>query len=103
MVHILVLLSVFVIGNGVNPDYKVFVTKNKNEAHLWVWKTNRRFDSREREEIWFQTNLKYQSDFTVRLVNSRQRSDLVIYFVNNRNLAGWRRNHPLKNNLRIQK
>ena len=103
MSHILALLSVFIITNNTNTDYRVFVTKNKNEAHLWVWRTNRRFDSRDREEIWFQTNLRHQSDFTVRWVNSRQRADLVVYFVSNRNLAGWRRNHPLKNNLRIQK
>lgn len=97
MGSILAFLAVFTVNTGNIADHRVFVTKNKNEAHLWVYATNRRFDSPQREEIWFHTKIKTESDFTIRWVKSRQQADLIIYFVKNRNLAQWRRNHRLKN------
>jgi len=96
-------LSVFYITTSTTADYKVFVTKNRSEADLWVWETNSKYQSMGNEEIWFKSNSRSQSSFTVRYVKTKYQADLIIYYTNSRYQAGWKKNHKLKNNLNIPK
>ena len=99
MGSILVILSVFFVSTSTTSDYKVFVTKNKYEADLWVWTGKSRYECLGKEEFWFQSNSRSQSTFSVRWVKTKYQADLVIFFVKNRHEAKWVKNHPLKNNL----
>lgn len=99
MSQIMVILSVFFVTTSGTHDYKVFVTKNKYEADLWVWRSKVKYEGFGKEEFWFQTNSKYQSSFTVKYIKLKYKADLIVYFVDNKYQAGWRKNHPLKNNL----
>lgn len=103
MSPILMVLSVFFVSTSSVSDYKVFVTKNKYEADLWVWNGKHKYESLGKEEVWFRTKNKNESSFSVRFVKTRYNSDLVIFYTKNRYEAGWRKNHPLKNNLIIPK
>jgi len=103
MSTILVILSVFFVSTSGTSDYKVFVTKNKYDADLWVWSGKYKYESFGKEEVWYKTKNKNESSFSVRYVNRRYNADLVIFYVKNRYEAGWRKNHPLKNNLFILK
>jgi hypothetical protein len=96
-------LSVFFVTTSTTADYKVFVTKNRSEADLWVWQSKSKYESAGNEEIWFKTNSRYESSFTVRYVTSKYQADIVIYYVDSKYQAGWKKNHRLKNNLFIPK
>lgn len=100
MVSILAVLSTVFIGISPVSDYDVFVTRNKNEAHLIVWLTDNRNLSLKREEYWTQTKNRSISDFTVRYVKTKYQADLVVFFTKNRNEAGWRKSHPLRGRLK---
>jgi len=102
MVHILMFLSLVVISPNKTSDYKIFVSKNRYEADLWVWKTENRYQAANREDIWYITNNRYNSNFSITFVNSKYNSNLVIYYTDNRYLAGWKKQHPLKNILNIR-
>jgi hypothetical protein len=102
MVSILMILSTVFISPNQTCDYRVFVTKNRYEADLWVWKTESRFESKEKEELWTETTSKYQSNFTVRFVKTKYQSDLIVYFTESKYQAGWKKNHKLKNILNIR-
>jgi hypothetical protein len=102
MVTILTLFSlVFVVPNG-TPDYRVFVTKNRWEADLIVYKTINRNETLNKEWFWFITNKRSESKFTVRWVSTRSNADLIVYFTNRRNEAGWKKSHRLIGNLRYR-
>ena len=96
-----ILSLVFILPSG-TPDYRVFITKNRYEADLWVWKTERRYEAKNIEEFWCETNSKYQSNFTVRIVKTKYQSDLIVYFTDSKYQAGWKKNHKLKNILNVR-
>jgi|688.fasta_scaffold00957_17 hypothetical protein len=102
MGSILVILSLVFISPTKNGDYKVFVTKNKYEADLWVWETESRYEAKKQEQIWFRTTDRYNSNFSVSLVQSKYSSDLVIYYTDSKYQAGWKKEHRLKNILNIR-
>jgi len=99
MSTIMVFLSVVFVTTSTTCDYKVFVTNNRYEADLWVWETKSKYESLRREEIWFKTKSRYETTFSVRYVKSKYQSDLIVYFVDNKYQAGWKKSHHLKNNL----
>lgn len=103
MSQIIVILSVFFVSTSTFSDYKVYVTKNRYEADLWVCKSNSKYESLGNEEIWFESKSKYESSFSVRYVKSKYQADIIIYYVNSKYDAGWKKNHRLKNNLIIPK
>jgi hypothetical protein len=102
MVSILMVLSTVFITPNQNADYKVFVTNNRYEADLWIWKTDSRYESKNKEEFWTETKSKFQSDFTIRFVRTKSQADFVIYFTNSKYQAGWKKNHKLKNTLNFR-
>lgn len=93
------LLSVFFVTTSGVPDCKVFVTNNRYEADLWVWNSKSKYEAVGKEEWWFETKSKYESSITVRYVKSKYQADLIIYYVDNKYQAGWKKEHPLKDNL----
>lgn len=99
----LTLLSVFYVSSTNIPDYKVFVTNNRYEADIWVWESKSKYESMGKEEWWFETKSKYESSVTIRYVKSKYQADLIIYFVDKKYQAGWKKEHPLKNNLIVPK
>lgn len=103
MGSILMILTVFFVTTSGPSDYKVFVTKNKYEADLWVWESKSKYESMGKEEWWFQTKSRYESSVIVRYVKSKYQADLIIYYTENRYQVGWKREHRLKNNLIIPK
>jgi len=96
-------LTIFYVTTSTTADYRIFVTKNRSEADLWIWKSNSRYESFGKEELWFETNSRYQSSITVRYVKSKYQADLIVYYVDSKYQAGWKKNHKLKNNLIIPK
>jgi len=92
---------VFITPNQTS-DYRVFVTKNRYEADLWVWKTESRYESKNKEEFWTEVDSKYKSNFTIRYVRTKYQSDLIVYFTESRYQAGWKKPHRLKNILNIR-
>jgi hypothetical protein len=103
MVSILMVLSLVFISPNQVSDYKVFITKNRYEADLWVWKSENRYESKEREEFWTEVNSKYQADFTIRFVRSKYQADLIIYYTDSKYQAGWKnKNHRLKNIMKVK-
>ena len=97
MASILMALSLFFVTPNQTCDYKIFVTKNRYVADLWVWKSKNRYESKNREEFWTEVRLKHQADFTVRYVKTKYNADLVIYFTDSKYQSGWKKNHRLKN------
>lgn len=102
MMSILMILSTVFISANQTCDYRVFVTKNRYEADLWVWKTDNRYESKDKEELWTETVSKPTSNFTVRYVKSKYQSDLIVYFTDSKYQAGWKKNHSLKNILNVR-
>ena len=102
MVSILMILSTVFITPNQTSDYRVFVTKNRYEADLWVWKTESRYESKNKEEFWTEVDSKYKSNFTIRYVRTKYQSDLIVYFTESRYQAGWKKPHRLKNILNIR-
>lgn len=100
MVSILMVLSTVFITPNNSQDYRVFVTKNRNEADLVVWLTNNRTLASKHEEYWFQTPNRSLSDFTVRYVKIKNQSDVVVFFTKNRNEAGWKKSNKLRGRLK---
>lgn len=96
---ILMFLSVVFITPNQNCDYKVFVTKDKYQADLWVWKTENKYQSKNVEQVWFETDDRYEADFSVRFVDSRYKADLIIYYTKTKNEAGWKKPHLLRESL----
>jgi len=97
MTSILMSLSLFFVTPNQTCDYKIFVTKNRYVADLWVWESKNRYESKNREEFWTEVRLKCQADFTVRYVKTKYNADLVIYFTDSKYQSGWKKNHRLKN------
>jgi hypothetical protein len=102
MVSILMILSTVFISPNQVSDYKVFVTKNRYEADIWIWKSENRYESKNKEEFWTEVDSKYQADFTIRFVKTKYQADLIIYFTESKYQAGWKKNHRLKNSMKIR-
>ena len=97
------ILSLVFISPSTTANYKVFVTNKRSEADLVVFKTNSKYVGSHSESIWFQTNSRASSDFTLRWVTSKHHSDLVIFFTTRRSEAGWKKPHRLQNCLKLKK
>ena len=96
---LLTLLSLIFITPYQNSDYKIFVTNDKYQADLWVYRTDNKYQAKNVEQIWFQTYDKYASDFSARFVDSKYKADLIIYYTKTKNEAGWKKQHRLRGSL----
>ena len=96
MTYILMVLSLVFVTPNNNPDYRVFVTKDRYQADLWVWKTESKHQAKDVEHIWFETKNKNEADFSVKFVDSKSKADLIIYYTKNKYEAGWKKKHRLK-------
>jgi hypothetical protein len=95
MTNLLMIFALVFVTPTQNHDYKVFVTKDRYQADLWVWKTESRYQATNIEQNWFETKSRYEADFTVKFVDSRYKADLIIFYTKNKNEAGWKRKHKL--------
>ncbi len=99
MMNIMLVFSLFFVTTTQNHDYKVFVTKDRYQADLWVWKTEGRYQATNVEQNWFETSSRYDADFTVKFVDSRYKADLIIFYTKNKNEAGWKKKHKLRGSM----
>lgn len=99
MVSILLVLSLVFESPNTTADYKVFVTKNKNQADLIIFKTEDKYAAKNTESIWYEVDSKYSADFSIRYVETRYQADLIIYFTKNKYEAGWKKPHVLRESL----
>lgn len=99
---ILTYLSIVFVTPSVTADYRVYETKIKSEAHLFVWESKTKTESLNEESRWFFASTKTNSNFTIRWVKSKWQSDIIIYKTSSKFEAGWKKYHPLKNKLHIR-
>lgn len=90
---ILMILSLVFVTPNQNAHYKVFITKDRYQADLWVWKTDDKYQAKNSEQIWFQTDDKYAANFSVKFVDSKSKANLIIYYTKTKNEAGWKKPH----------
>lgn len=96
MLSILTVLSIVFTSPNRFADYKVFVTQNKYEADIWVYKTDNRYQAQQNECFWYEHDIRSTSQFSVTLVKVKSQADLIVWYTDNKYQAQWRnRKHKL--------
>lgn len=77
------------IKNPINVKYKVYISKNPDEATLFVFKVNKP-ELAISNGLWYivENPLLFKNAVTLFKVNSIDDADLVVYYTNDRNKAG---------------
>ena len=82
--------TIYVVDYKPDADVRIYVTTNKYEANLWVYVTNYKPEAKNKDEIWFYSNYKFEQN-THKIIFVKYKSDanLVIYFVTYKPDAQW--------------
>jgi hypothetical protein len=84
--------KVFSCQYKAEAEVKAYITKNKSEADLIVYKTSVKNDAVNNNGIWFFVMSKTEADKKVFLTQYKNEAELVIYFTDYKNEAGWKNN-----------
>ncbi len=82
--------KVYVTEYNSHADIKVFVSKSPGNADLFVYKTDRADSAGENNGVWFFSEEKDKTFKKIYFVNYPSRADLIIHFVDDKSLAGWK-------------
>lgn len=82
--------SLFNVSEQNQPDVKLFVVDDPNQADLNVHEVRSADKAKSNDGIWFFTKNIDQAEKKVCFVKKENQADLKIYFVSNQNEAGWR-------------
>lgn len=80
------------IKNEVTAKYKVYITKDSNEANLFVFKVNK-YEDAIGAGLWFIVDnpTLFKNAMTLFEIKNKDQADLVIYYTKNKKSAGYRK------------
>ena len=79
--------SVFIVDNPKEADFRVFIEDSEGSADVWVYDTDDKLFA-DRPGLWYFTNQKAFSDFTIYIEKDKYLADFSIYYINTESFAG---------------
>lgn len=75
------------------------IKESRGTSDFLVCEVSSRSVARGNDHLWCFIESSTSADSKVCFVNSRTTADLLICYVSSRIVAGWRKEHPLKNKI----
>ncbi len=97
-IFLLLLIAIYIPVNGqlvfeekysINAQYDVYVTTNRHEADIFVYKCTSFIESRRQEGMWYFCDSRIDAEKTIYFTSSRMGADFIIYFTDDKREAGW--------------
>lgn len=81
-------------------EIKVIPVHSKGEADLLVFVSDKKFDAKGKDEIWFYTDSKANASAKIFFVKNKGEADLKVFFVKNKGEAGWKKSNEFMGRLK---
>ena len=79
--------SVYIVDNPKEADYRVYIEDSEGSADVWVYDIEDKLFA-DRPGLWYFTNQKAFSDFTIYLEKDKYLADFSIYYTDTESFAG---------------
>ena len=79
------------IKNPLTAKYRVYITKNSNEATIFVYKVQK-YEEAIGAGLWYivENPMIFKEVMTVIEVNKKEDADLIVYYTKDKNKAGYK-------------
>jgi hypothetical protein len=81
--------NIYSVNFKYQSDVKVFVTDNKINADLLIYKVDHKYEAKENKGSWYFCEYKYQAEKNIFFTEYSYQSDLRVFVVDYKYLAGW--------------
>ena len=79
--------SVFIVDNPKEADFRVYIEDSEGSADVWVYDIEEKLFA-DRPGLWYFTNQKAFSDFTIYIEKDKYLADFSIYYTDAESFAG---------------